>query len=170
MYKRQAYAEIVDGFQTGLTAMMIHHIGSYAIWEEAFGDDVGAFVIPGSDKGQWTCAGDTEFVVYEQCENKDAAFEFYKYMVTGEGGTTWFKGTGKGLGTDNVTSTDEFKNNRFQTVAAEALNYAGVLPPTDTLTEFINNVWASTNQQALLGQITAEEALQIMNDSLHGEG
>lgn len=165
-----AYAEIVDGFQTGLTAMMIHHIGSYAIWEEAFGDDVGAFVIPGSDKGQWTCAGDTEFVVYEQCENKDAAFEFYKYMVTGEGGTTWFKGTGKGLGTDNVTSTDEFKNNRFQAVAAEALNYAGVLPPTDTLTEFINNVWASTNQQALLGQITAEEALQIMNDSLHGEG
>ena len=165
-----AYAEIVDGFQTGLTAMMIHHIGSYAIWEEAFGDDVGAFVIPGSDKGQWTCAGDTEFVVYEQCENKDAAFEFYKYMVTGEGGTTWFKGTGKGLGTDNVTSTDEFKNNRFQAVAAEALNYAGVLPPTDTLTEFINNVWASTNQQALLGQITAEEALKIMNDSLHGAG
>jgi len=164
-----AYAEMVDGFKTGLTAMIIHHIGSYATWVDTFGDDVDAFVVPGSDKGQWTCAGDTELVVYEQCGNKDAAFEFYKYMVTGEGGTMWFKGTGKGLGTDNVTATEEFKSNKFQAVAAEALNYAGVLPPTDTLTEFINNVWAPTNQQALMGQISAEDALATMNAALHGD-
>lgn len=163
-----AYAELVDGFQTGTTAMIIHHIGSYQTWVDTFGDDVDAFVVPGTEKGQWTCVGDTEFVVYEQCENKDAAFEFYKYMVTGEGGTTWFKGTGKGLGTSNITATEEFKSNKFQAVAAEALNYAGILPLTDTLTEFTGNVWAPTNQKALLGEITAEEALAEMNAALHG--
>lgn len=89
-------------------------------------------------------------------------------MTVGEGGTTWFKGTGKGLGTDNVKATEEFKSNKFQAVAAEALKSAGVLPPTDTLTEFINNVWAPTNQQALMGQITPEDALKTMNDALHG--
>lgn len=164
-----AYAEIVDGFKSGLTAMFIHHIGSSAIWMETFGDDVSAFPVPGSEKGQWTCVGDTELAIYEQCENKEAAFEFYKYMTTGEGGTTWFKATGKGLGTDNIVATEEFKSNRFQSVAADSLNFAGVLPQTDTLTEFINSTWSNTNQQALLGQISAEEALGIMQKSLHGE-
>ena len=163
-----AYAELVDGFKTGLTAMIIHHIGSSTMWTEQFGDDVGAFVSPGTDKGQWTCTGDTELAVYEKCANKEAAFEFYKFMTTGEGGTIWFKGTGKGLGTSNVVETDEFKANQFQAVSAAALPYAGVLPPTETISEFINNVWASTNQQALLGQISAEEALKIMNDAIQG--
>lgn len=164
-----AYAETVDGFKTGLTAMFIHHIGSSAVWLEAFGDDVGAFPVPGGDGGRWTCVGDTELVVYENCQNKEAAFAFYKYMTTGEGGTAWFKATGKGLGTENIKATEEFASNRFQAVAAESLEFAGVLPPTDTLTEFINSVWANTNQQALLGQISAEEALGIMQKSLHGE-
>jgi multiple sugar transport system substrate-binding protein len=164
-----AYAELVDGFSTGLTAMIIHHIGSSQMWMEQFGDDVAAFVFPGTDKGQWTCAGDTELVVYETCENKDAAFEFFKFMTTGEGGTIWFKGTGKGLGTENLLATEEFANNPFQAVSAEALQYAGVLPPTDTLSEFTGNVWAQTNQQALLGQITPEDALAIMNAAIWGE-
>ncbi len=164
-----AYAEIVDGFKTGLTAMIIHHIGSYSTWTTAFKDDVDAFPMPGSASGQWTAMGDTEFTVYEQSKNKDAAFEFYKYMTTGEGGTAWFKGTGKGLSTSNIKATDEFKNNKFQAVAAASLKFAGVLPPTDTLSEFVNNVWTSTNQQALLGKITPEAALALMQKALHGK-
>ena len=163
-----AFAELTDGFETGTTAMIIHHIGSYQRWIDAFGDDVDAFVVPGSDKGQWTCAGDTEMTIYEKCENKEAAFEFYKFMVTGEGGTTWFKGTGKGLGTDNVRATEEFQSNRFQAVAAEAVKVAGVLPPTDTLSEFTGNVWAPTNQKALAKEISPEEALAEMQAALHG--
>lgn len=164
-----AYAETVDGFKSGLTAMIIHHIGSSAIWSETFGDDVAAFPVPAGKGGQWTCTGDTCLTVYEQCENKEAAFDFYQYMTTGEGGTTWFKSTGKGLGTENIVATSEYKDNKFQTVAAESLKHAGVLPPTDTLTEFINSTWANTNQQALLGQISAEDALKIMQKSLHAE-
>lgn len=163
-----AYAELVDGFSTGLTSMIIHHVGSSTSWLEQFGDDVDAFVFPGSEKGQWTCAGDTEFIVMDGCENKEAAFEFYKFMTTDEGGTLWFRGTGKGLGTPNVVATEEYAANRFQAVSAEGMACAGVLPSTDTVSEFINNVWAPTNQQALLNQITAEEALQIMNEVLHG--
>ncbi len=163
-----AFAELTDGFKTGLTAIIIHRIGSYAQWVDRFGEDVGAFVVPGTDKGQWTCAGDTEIVVYEQCENKDAAFEFYKYMTLGEGGTAWFKGTGKGLGTSNIQATEEFKSNEFQIVSADALKVAGVLPPMDTQIEFTGNIWAPTNQQALTGEITPEQALETMNKALHG--
>ena len=45
---------------------------------------------------------------------------------------------------------------------------AGVLPPTETLSEFTGTVWTPTNQQALLGQITPEEALKQMNEAIHG--
>ena len=164
-----AFAELTDGFSSGLTSMIIHHIGSSTQWIEQFGDNVDAFVFPGSDKGQWTCTGDTEMAILENCENKEAAFEFYKFMTTGEGGTIWFKGTGKGLGTPNITATEEYAANRFQAVSAEGMAVAGILPPTETLSEFINNVWAPTNQQALLGEITPEEALAIMNEALHDE-
>ena len=164
-----AFAELTDGFSSGLTAMIIHHIGSSTQWVEQFGDDVDAFVFPGSDKGQWTCTGDTEMAILENCENKEAAFEFYKFMTTGEGGTIWFKGTGKGLGTPNITATEEYAANKFQAVSAEGMAVAGILPPTETLSEFINNVWAPTNQQALLGEITPEDALAIMNEALHGQ-
>jgi multiple sugar transport system substrate-binding protein len=164
-----AFAEMTDGFQTGLVAMIIHHIGSNSRWQQAFKDDVDAFPVPGGPGGRYTVAGDTELVVYNKSKNKDAAFLFYRYMVTGEGGTTWFKKTGKGLGTQNVRSTPEFQNNRFQAVAAESLKFAGVLPPTDTLAAFANSVWANTNQQALLGKITPEEALAVMQRAIHGK-
>lgn len=163
------YAELVDGFKTGLTAMMLHHVGSSSIWLETFGDDVDAFVMPGTEKGQWTCTGDTELVVYEQCKDKEAAFAFIEYMITGDGGSKWFKGTGKSLGTDNITSTPEYAANPFQAVSSQSIPIAGVLPPTDTVTEFINSVWSNTNQQALLGQVTPEDALKIMNQSLNGQ-
>jgi len=163
------FAEMIDGFQSGLVTMMIHHIGSNSRWQETFGDDVDAFPVPGGPGGRYTVAGDTEIVVYEQCENKDAAFEFFKFMTTGEGGTMWFKGTGKGLGTENVRATSEFQNNRFQAVSAASLEFAGVLPPTDTVAEFANNVWSNTNQQALLGEISPKEALEIMHNAIHGE-
>lgn len=163
-----AFAEIKDEFATGQVAMLMHHIGSSQTWEETFGDDCDAFVFPGTDKGQWTCTGDTEIAIYDSCENKDAAWEFYKYMTTGEGGTAWFKHSGKGLGTDNVKDTDEFKANKYQAVSAAAQAVSGVLPATETVSEFINNVWTPTNQAALLGQMTAEDALAEMNEAIHG--
>ena len=149
--------------------MMLHHVGSSSIWLETFGDDVDAFVMPGTEKGQWTCTGDTELVVYEQCKDKEAAFAFIEYMITGDGGSKWFKGTGKSLGTDNITSTPEYAANPFQAVSSQSIPIAGVLPPTDTVTEFINSVWSNTNQQALLGQVAPEDALKIMNQSLNGQ-
>ncbi len=65
-------------------------------------------------------------------------------------------------------ATEEFKSNEFQIVSADALKVAGVLPPMDTQTEFTGNIWAPTNQQALTGEITPEQALETMNKALHG--
>ena len=69
------FQETVANFQSGLTAMFIHHTGSSANMEEVLGDDVAAFPFPAGE-GQWTSMGDTETVIFESCENKAAAFEW----------------------------------------------------------------------------------------------
>ena len=46
------FQETVSNFQSGLTAMFIHHTGSSADMEKVLGDDVAAFPFP-AGKGQW---------------------------------------------------------------------------------------------------------------------
>ena len=41
-------------------------------------------------------------------------------MTTGEGGTTWFKDTGKGLGTENVTATEDLLDAEGYAAVVEA--------------------------------------------------
>ena len=86
------FNEIIANFKSGLTAMTIHHTGSSADMEAAFGGDVSAFPFP-AGKGQWTSMGDTETVIFESCQNKEAAFEWVSYLATGEGQKMWCEGT-----------------------------------------------------------------------------
>ena len=164
------YNEMIDGFKSGKTAMIIHHIGSSSVWLQQYGDDVGAFVSPAGPTGkQWTVMGETELTMFKKCSNPDAGFEFIKYMTTGQGGADWFSGSGKGLPcTKIVQASKAYKDNRFMQVANDSLKIGGIMPLTDTITDFINNVYPGTNQQALLGQIDAAKAMKIMNDSIHG--
>ena len=52
-------------------------------------------------------------------------------------------------------------------VSIEGAPFAGILPVLDTTTEWINNVWPATVQQALLGEITAEEACKKLQEELY---
>ena len=77
------FNEIIANFKSGKTAMTIHHIGSSGDMVKTFGDDVDAFVFPAGVK-QWTSMGDTENVVFQKCDNKDAAFQWVAYLATGK--------------------------------------------------------------------------------------
>lgn len=160
------FSEIIDNFKSGLTAMTVHHIGSSAQMIETFGDDVGAFVFPG-DKGQWTSMGDTENVMFESCQNKEAAFEWLAYLATGKGQETWCKVTGNVPVAARVKEMPEFQENPFMKVSIEGAPYAGILPILDTTTTWIGEVWPATVQQALLGDITAEDAMKILQEELY---
>ena len=77
------FSQVIDGFQSGITAMTIHHTGSSAQMIEQFGEDVDAFIFP-AGKGQWTSMGDTENVMFSSCEDKEAAFEWLAYLAAGK--------------------------------------------------------------------------------------
>lgn len=163
------FNEIIGTFQSGLTAMTIQHIGSSANMIEKFGDDVAAFQIPPSEKGRWTSLGDTETVMFSSCENKEAAFEWLSYLAAGKGQETWCVKTGNVPVSLAVRESPEIQENRFMVTSIEGSPFAGIIPVRDTTTEWINTIWPATIQQALLGEISAEEAMTILNDALYAE-
>lgn len=160
------FQEIISNFKSGLTAMTVHHTGSSIEMEEALGDDVAAFPFPAGE-GQWTSMGDTETVIFESCENKEAAFEWVKYLATGEGQKMWCEGTGQVPVSQTVQEGDYFQNDRFMKASIEGMDFAGIFPILDTTSEWVSTVWPNTVGQALQGQITAEECMQVLQAELY---
>lgn len=160
------FNEIIANFKSGLTAMTIHHTGSSADMEAAFGGDVSAFPFP-AGKGQWTSMGDTETVIFESCQNKEAAFEWVSYLATGEGQKMWCEGTGNVPVSKTVQAGDFFRSNRFMAASIEGQSYAGILPILDTTTEWISTLWPNTVSQALTGSITAEQCMKTLQNGLY---
>lgn len=162
------FNEIIANFKSGLTAMTIHHTGSSADMEAIFGDDVSAFAFP-KGRGQWTSMGDTETVIFSSCEHPDAAFEWVSYLATGEGQKMWCEGTGNVPVSKTVAQEDFFQSNRFMRASLEGESYAGILPILDTTTEWISTIWPNTVAQALNGDISAEDCMQILQKELWGK-
>ena len=159
------FQEIIANFKSGLTAMTVHHIGSSKGMVEELGDDVDAFIFP-AGVGQWTSMGDTENVMFSSCKNKDAAFEWLKYLAAYDGEQMWCEGTGNIPVSTKVQQGDYFQNDRFMLVSFEGVDVAGILPIKDETTEWITN-WPAIVSQALVGDITAEECMQQLNAGLN---
>ncbi len=159
------FQEIIANFKSGKTAMTVHHIGSSAGMIETFGDDLDAFPFPGG-VGKWTSMGDTENVMLKSAKNKDAAFEWLAYLATGKGQETWCTVTGNVPVSKTVKELPFFQSNRFMKVSIEGAPWAGILPILDTTTEWINNIWPNTVSAALLGKISAAEAMKKLQAGL----
>ncbi len=163
------YQQIMDAYYKGLTNMTIQHIGTSKNVMEKFGDDVSAFPFPKSDKGRWTSLGDTEVVMLKRSEHKDAAFEWMKYLCAGEGETTWCAGTGNVPVALEAQKNEEILSNRFMQISIDGQDFAGILPIVPNTTEWIAPLWPQTVGQALKGEITAEQAMDILQKGLWGE-
>lgn len=161
------FNEIITNFKSGLTAMVVHHTGSFVGMEETFGEDVSAFQFPG-DKGRWTSMGDTDNVMFEKCTNKEAAFEWLSYLAAGKGQETWCVGTGNIPVSTTVQNLDYFQNNRFFKASIDGVGFAGIYPIKDSTTEFITSAWPTNIQSALLGKITAEQAMSELQKVMWG--
>ncbi|MDD3903966.1 MAG: sugar ABC transporter substrate-binding protein [Sphaerochaeta sp.] len=160
------FSEIIANFKSGKTAMTIHHTGSAIGMVETFGDDVSAFPFP-AGKGQWTSMGDTENVMFESCKNKDAAFEWLAYLAAGKGQSTWNEATMNVPVSKAVQDQPIFQNNRFMKASMSSVSYAGIFPILDTTTEWISVTWPNTIARALFGEITAQQAMDILQKDLY---
>lgn len=164
---QDGFNEIIANFKSEKTAMTIHHTGSSADMEKTFGDDVSAFAFP-KGEGQWTSMGDTENIVFESSQNKDAAFEWVSYLATGKGQETWCTTTGNVPVSLRVQAMPQFNDNRFMKASIEGQSYAGILPILDTTTEWISTTWPNTVASALAGNISAADCMKELQTGLYG--
>lgn len=160
------FSEIIANFKSGKTAMTVHHTGSAIGMVETFGDDVSAFPFP-KGKGQWTSMGDTENVMFESCKNKEAAFEWLAYLAAGKGQATWCEQTMNVPVYSEVQQLPVFQDNRFMKASMDSVSYAGIFPILDTTTEWISVTWPNTVARALFGEITARQAMEILQKDLY---
>ena len=103
--------------------------------------------------------------MFESCQHKEAAFEWMAYLATGKGQETWCTVTGNVPVAASVQALPVFQENPFMQVSIEGQPVAGILPVLDTTTEWISN-WPSMIQQALMGDITAEDCMKQLQAAL----
>lgn len=157
------FAEYTGDFRAGKTAMIIHHIGSFDTMVKALGDNVAATVVPEGMNGGWTTVvpeGNALLAAADE-EKKQAAFTFISWFAEKEQNERWCKEVGSVPVLKSVGELPYFQNDPFQKASIESLKYGGVLPRVPATAEFIESVWPTTFQRLLLGEITAEEAVDI---------
>ena len=79
----------------------------------------------------------------------------------------WCEGTGNVPVSQTVQEGEYFQSNRFMQASIAGIDYAGIIPILDTTTEWISTIWPSTVSQALTGDITPEECMEVLKTELY---
>lgn len=151
------FKEIIGGFQAGVTAMTIHHIGSSKGMVEALGDKVSAVPVPECGGGHWTAFGDESTAVFSAAKDKDAAWKWISFLSTAGNNAEFNKATGQLPVTKTDSASWNLHEKRFVDATVESLPFAKLLPNVSETADFTNTVWPISMQRALTGEITAAE-------------
>lgn len=151
------FQEIIGAFQSGITAMTIHHIGSSAGMVEALGDTVSAVPVPECGGGHWTAFGDESTAIMASSEHKDAAWQWISFLSSAGANASFNEATGQLPVTRSDSATWDLHETRFVEATMNSLPFAALLPNVPETSDFVNTVWPVAMQRALTGEITAAE-------------
>ena len=151
------FQEIIGAFQSGITAMTVHHIGSSNGMVEALGDNVSAVPVPECGGGHWTAFGDESTAVFAASDVKDAAWAWISFLSSAGANATFNEATGQLPVTRSDSAEWSLHEARFVEATMNSLPYAALLPNVPETSDFVNTVWPVNMQRALTGEITAEE-------------
>ncbi|MGF1623507.1 MAG: ABC transporter substrate-binding protein [Alphaproteobacteria bacterium] len=151
------FQEIIGAFQSGITAMTIHHIGSSADMVAALGDNVSAVPVPECGGGRWTSFGDESTAIFAASEVKDAAWEWISFLSSAGANARFNEATGQLPVTRTDSEAWDRHESRFVEATVNSLPFAALLPNLPETSDFVNTVWPVAMQRALTGEISAEE-------------
>ena len=163
------FQQIIANFKAGRAAMAIHHVGSSGDMVKALGDKVSAVPVPrGADGKGWTLYGDESNAVFTAAKDKQAAFKWISFLSTSDSNADFVKLTGQLSVTTSGAKQDTQHEARFVQASTASLPIAGVLPDSSKTADFVNTVWPTNMQQALLGQITPDAMMQAFEKHFNG--
>jgi multiple sugar transport system substrate-binding protein len=155
------FNEIINGFKSGQTAMIFHHIGSSKTMHDTLGDKVSAVPVPACGGKRWTSFGDESNALFQQSKVKDAAWKWMSFL-SGEGNVRFVGATGQMTVTRSGVPQVSFQP-RFAKATADSLPFAAILPPLPQTSDFVSNVWPVNMQRALNGEITSAQMMEAIS-------
>jgi multiple sugar transport system substrate-binding protein len=161
------FAEVVGAFKSGRTAMFNHHIGTYIEISRALGDKAGVMLFPAGPAGyRWSEASIINHGISSISNRKQAAFAFISWMSEDWAVEHQSRYLGSVPITKKVSEIPYFAQNQFYKMSSESIKHVGFWPKTPGWGAIIDTLTTKLLQQALMGQITAQEMVRQINEAL----
>ena len=164
-----AYAQVLGAFQSGIIAMMAHHVGSSVLVTQKLGEEnVGVVPMPPADpKKPATMITMSGNVIFSSSKNKEAAFKFISWLTEKEQMDKWSRSRQGQLPVlKSVANLPYYKNNIFFKVSLDQAKYAIAWPPLPGVGYISAQLWQNLMQRALLGEITSKEMMEEIANAL----
>ena len=161
------FSEVVGAFKSGRTAMLHHHIGTYVEITQALGDKVGVMLFPAGPTGyRWSEGSVINHGISSISKNKEAAFTFISWMSEKWAVEFQSRYLGSVPITKSVADLPYFRDNPFYAMSNESVKYVGPWPKTINWASVIDSTTVKLLQQALMGQITAQQMVESISAEL----
>ena len=164
-----SYSQIMQGFRTGQTGMLLHHTGSLAeILGDLDTDQVGTMIVPAGPEMRVSGVA-PQYNGIPQSDNEDAAWAWLTHWLKPDVAIQFLETTGYFPASTEAANDPRVTENPIYDAARETLEI-GVLP-----LQFVGAPgWSQTSvlpafQQVLTGQATPEEAVDQMIADLEAE-
>jgi multiple sugar transport system substrate-binding protein len=157
------FRQIIEGFQTGQTAMIYHHTGSY--------QDIASKLKPGVEFGTMAIpAGPATRVArlayayntITSDENADASWEWIKFWGEPDAAIAFLEKTGYFPASTTAAADPRITGNDMYKAAAETLGFGIPQPSFPGAAGWAESTVLQAFQRILIGEITPEQAVDEM--------
>lgn len=165
-----SYKEISANFDSGVSALFFHNLGSYSSHVEGFGGEEGfvAIPLPTAANGKYVNEGSSMDgnVIFDSCENQEAAWRWVTYLCSQEANSYWNQSIGQMPTNTLCYEEDWMKEKQHIQCAVDQLsaeNTVTMLPPL-YLPEYgtINTTYLEPAIQSVMtGDMTSKELLEM---------
>ncbi|MDR1533618.1 MAG: sugar ABC transporter substrate-binding protein [Planctomycetota bacterium] len=159
------FNEVTTGFRNGLTAMLMHHIGSANAMAGVLGDKVSATPMPrfGAGGAGWTPFNEDESAILSSTKHPEETWKWISFLSEAANNNLVAKSQGQLPATKSGSAAWNLHPKRFIDATMGGLPYAYLLPLKPVTGEFITAVWPQTIQRALLGEIDSQTVLNTFD-------
>jgi multiple sugar transport system substrate-binding protein len=161
------FRQIIEGFQTGQTAMVYHHTGSYQDIASKLepGVQFGTMAIPsGPAKRVARLAYAYHGIANEA--NADASWEWVKFWGEPDAAIAFLEKTGYFPASSVAAKDERISGNPMYASAAETLGFGIPQPSFPGLAGWAEGTVLPAFQRVLIGEATPEQAVDEMIDAL----
>jgi multiple sugar transport system substrate-binding protein len=164
------FAQVIGAFEAGITSFLAHHVGSSLRLTNVHGDALGVMDIPVVDPARpATMAAMAGNVVFADGNQQDAAWRFLAFLTEHDQMDAMSRSVNGQLPVlASVAELDHYQSNEFFALSLRQADYATAWPPLPGVGYISSQLWQSSMQQALLGEITSEAMMRDIAETLRG--